>query len=80
MQDVPGNNHYYPQEPQPMVVEPAAKRKLTGFRRIRDASDLNPVTSRSRTGRRMDGNGNYLSVRSPAPPLSAVIRRALAFG
>ena len=62
-QEGPGNNHYYPQEPQPMVVEPAAKRKSTGFRRIRDASDLHPVTSRSRTGRRMDGNGNYLSVR-----------------
>ena len=64
VQEAPGNNHYYPQEPQPMVVEPAAKRKLTGFRRIRDASDLHPATSRSRTGRRMDGCGNYLSVRT----------------
>ena len=66
IQEGPGNSHYYPQEPQPMMVEPGVKRKLTGFRRVRDASDLQPVTSRSRTGRRMDGNGNYLSVRTLA--------------
>ena len=64
MQEAPTNNHYYPQEPQPMQVEPAGKRKLTGFRRVREASDLHPVTSRPRTGRRMDGNGIYLSVRA----------------
>ena len=65
MQEGPGSNHYYPQEPQPMMVEPAAKRKFTGFRRIQNPSDLQPITTRSRTGRRMDGNGVYLSVRSP---------------
>ena len=64
MQEGPGNNHYYPQEPQPMMVEPAAKRKQTGFRRVRDASELQPITTRPRTGRRMDGNGSYLSVRT----------------
>jgi len=63
-QDGPGNNHYYPQEPQPMMVEPAGKRKLTGLRRVRDASELQPITTRPRTGRRMDGNGIYLSVRT----------------
>ena len=67
IQEGPANNHYYPQEPQPMMVEPAGKRKLTGFRRVRDASDLHPVTTRSRTGRRMDGNGTYLSVRISTP-------------
>ena len=66
MQEAPGNNHYYPQEPQPMMVEPTGKRKLIGFRRVRDASDLHPVTSRPPTGRRMDGNGIYLSVRTLA--------------
>jgi hypothetical protein len=60
----PGGNHYYPQEPQPMMVETAAKRKLTGFRRVRDASELQPITTRSRTGRRMDGNGIYITVRT----------------
>ena len=59
-----GGNHYYPQEPQPMMVEPAAKRKPAGFRRVRDASELQPITTRPRTGRRMDGNGNYISVRT----------------
>lgn len=81
MQDSPSNNHYYPQEPQPMVVEPAAKKKFTGFRRVRDASDLRPVTSRPRTGRRMDGNGCYPSVRilvlTPSP---RGIYRTSAFG
>lgn len=71
MQDAPGNNHYYPQEPQPMVVDPAGKRKPTGFRRVRDASELQPVTTRSRTGRRMDGNGTYLSVRTLTSVFSA---------
>jgi len=71
MQEATGSNHYYPQEPQPMMVEPTGKRKLTGFRRVRDASDLHPVTSRSRTGRRMDGNGIYLSVRTLIPTSSA---------
>ena len=71
IQEGPGNNHYYPQEPQPMMVEPAAKRKLTGFRRVRDASDLHPITSRSRTGRRMDASGTYLSVRTSTPTFLA---------
>ena len=69
VQEGPGGNHYYPQEPQPMMVEPAAKKKFTGFRRVRDASDLSPVTSRSRTGRRMDGSGNYLAVSTLASTL-----------
>ena len=64
MPEGPGNNHYYPQEPQPMMVEPAGKRKSTGFRRVRDASELHPITTRPQTGRRMDGNGIYLSVRT----------------
>ena len=63
-QDGPSNNHYYPQEPQPMMVEPAGKRKLTGLRRVRGASELQPITTRPRTGRRMDGDGIYLSVRT----------------
>ena len=71
MQEAPGSNHYYPQEPQPMMVEPTGKRKLTGFRRVRDASELRPVTSRSRTGRRMDSSGIYLSVRTLASAPSA---------
>ena len=36
----------------------------TGFRRVRDASELHPITTRPQTGRRMDGNGIYLSVRT----------------
>ena len=63
-QEGQGNNHYYPQDPQPMMVEPAGKRKLTGFRRVRGAAELHPITTRPRTGRRMDGNGIYLSVRT----------------
>ncbi|KAF9793293.1 kinase-like domain-containing protein [Thelephora terrestris] len=43
------------------MVETATKRKLTGFRRVRDASELHPITTRSRTGRRMDGNGIYIT-------------------
>jgi dual specificity protein kinase YAK1 len=73
IQEGPASNHYYPQEPQPMMVEPTAKRKLAGFRRVRDASDLHPVTTRPRTGRRMDGNGIYLSVRALSSNSSAPV-------
>lgn len=61
-----GTKHYYPQEAQPMMVEPA-KRRASGFHRVRDHHDLHPVTNRSVTGRRMDSQGLYLTVSFSMP-------------
>jgi dual specificity protein kinase YAK1 len=57
-----GATHYYPQEPQPMMVEVSQKRRSAGFRRVRDHNDLRPALNRPSNGRRMDAQGIYLNV------------------
>lgn len=57
----PGSQ-YYSQE-QAMLVDPPPKRRASGFRRVRTAHDLQPRLDIPPTGRRMGGDGTYLSVR-----------------
>ena len=58
----PPHSPYYGQDHQPMVVEPPPKRRASGLRRVRDQRDLRPYVNSQPAGRRMDGNGTYLSV------------------
>jgi len=58
------NSHYFPQD-QPMVVEPAQKRRASGLRRVRDWRDLRFRVDNNPVGRRMDSTGVYLSVSVP---------------
>ena len=56
---------YYPQsQEQPMMVDPPAKRRASGLRRVRDQRDLRPQVQARLTSRRMDASGTFLSVRS----------------
>lgn len=55
---------YYPHDPMPMAVDPPAKRRASGFRRIRDQRDLRPHVNQRPAGRRVDASGAFLSVRA----------------
>ncbi|KAF9469934.1 kinase-like domain-containing protein [Collybia nuda] len=44
-----------------MVIDPPPKRRASGFRRVRTAHDLQPRLDIPPTGRRMGGDGTYLS-------------------
>ncbi|KAK0461257.1 kinase-like domain-containing protein [Desarmillaria tabescens] len=44
-----------------MPVDPPPKRRATGFRRVRGSNDLHPRTDAPIVGRRMGGDGAYLS-------------------
>jgi len=58
----PANQFY--QQDQPMVVDqPQHRRRASGFRRVRDTRDLRPYVNPQPSGRRMDANGVFLSVR-----------------
>jgi dual specificity protein kinase YAK1 len=54
---------YYPQsQDQPMIVDPPAKRRASGLRRVRDQRDLRPQVQTRPAARRMDASGTFLSV------------------
>ena len=54
---------YYPQsQDQPMMVDPPAKRRASGLRRVRDQRDLRPQVQTRPASRRMDASGMFLSV------------------
>ncbi|PPQ89720.1 hypothetical protein CVT25_014121 [Psilocybe cyanescens] len=53
-------SQYYPQD-QSMAIDPPPKRRAPGFRRVRTAHDLQPRLDVPPTGRRMGGDGAYLS-------------------
>jgi dual specificity protein kinase YAK1 len=54
---------YYPQsQDQPMMVDPPAKRRASGLRRVRDQRDLRPQVQTRPASRRMDASGTFLSV------------------
>ncbi|KAI0055154.1 kinase-like protein [Artomyces pyxidatus] len=55
-----GAGPYYPQD-QPMAVDPPAKRRASGFRRVRDHRDLRPHVNTRPAARRMDASGSFLS-------------------
>jgi hypothetical protein len=58
----PANQFY--QQDQPMIVDqPQHRRRASGFKRVRDPRDLRPYVNPQPSGRRMDGNGVFLSVR-----------------
>ena len=46
-----------------MNVESQPRRRSVGFKRVRDAKDLRPYLKPATSGRRLDHEGNYLSVR-----------------
>ena len=50
--------------PYPSSLPPLQSLPQPGFRRVRDASELHPIPTRPQAGRRMDGNGICLSVRT----------------
>lgn len=55
---------YYPHsQDQPMMVDPPAKRRASGLRRVRDQRDLRPQVQTRPASRRMDASGTFLSVR-----------------
>mgnify|MGYP001197132647 CR=1 FL=1 len=56
----PGS-HYYSQDTA-MSVDPPAPRRSVGFRRVRNAHDLQPRLDLIPAGRRMGADGTYLSV------------------
>jgi dual specificity protein kinase YAK1 len=47
-----------------MMVDPPAKRRASGLRRVRDQRDLRPQVQNRPASRRMDASGTFLSVRS----------------
>ena len=47
-----------------MMVDPPAKRRASGLRRVRDQRDLRPQIQTRPASRRMDASGTFLSVRS----------------
>ncbi len=56
---------YYPQsQDQPMMVDPPAKRRASGLRRVRDQRDLRPQVQARPASRRLDASGIFLSVQS----------------
>ena len=57
--------------PRPLPLPPPRSLPQIGFRQIRDASELRPITTRPRAGRRTDENGIYLNVRALASTSSA---------
>jgi dual specificity protein kinase YAK1 len=59
-----------------MVIEasPPRQRRASGFRRVRDARDLRPYVNPQPTGRRLDGNGVYLSVSHPVCDVARKMR------
>jgi dual specificity protein kinase YAK1 len=73
---------YYPQsQEQPMMVDPPAKRRASGLRRVRDQRDLRPQVLTRPAARRMDASGTFLSVRSDSFfyrfwPLNELSRRS----
>jgi dual specificity protein kinase YAK1 len=60
------NTQYYAPESQ-MVVDPPPKRRVSGFRRVRTAHDLQPRVENNSAGRRVTADGIYLSVRPHCP-------------
>ena len=55
--------YYSMSQPDQMNVESQPRRRSIGFKRVRDAKDLRPYINHSASGRRMDHEGNHLSVR-----------------
>ncbi|KAG7098744.1 hypothetical protein E1B28_000654 [Marasmius oreades] len=51
---------YYSQE-QNMQVDPPQRRRASGFRRVRDARDIQPRLDAPSTDRRMGSDGHYIS-------------------
>jgi len=49
---------------EPNMGQSAVSRKLTGLRRVRDATELRPITTKPRMDRRTGGNDIHLSVRT----------------
>lgn len=62
-------SNYYPQD-QSMAVDYPQKRRASGFRRVRNAHDLQPRVDVQPTGRRMGSDGTYLTVRATSPNLT----------
>jgi len=58
----PSPSNYYTQD-HAMAVDSPPKRRAAGFRRVRGSQDLQPRAEVPNTGRRMSGDGSYLSVR-----------------
>uniref|UniRef100_A0A0W0FHD5 Protein kinase domain-containing protein n=1 Tax=Moniliophthora roreri TaxID=221103 RepID=A0A0W0FHD5_MONRR len=57
---MPSSSPYYSQD-QNMIVDPPQRRRASGFRRVRDAHDIQPRLDVPHTGRRMGSDGKYLS-------------------
>jgi dual specificity protein kinase YAK1 len=60
----PAGPYYPPSQDQPMMVDPPAKRRASGLRRVRDQRDLRPQVQARPASRRMDASGTFLSVQS----------------
>lgn len=56
-------SHYYPHDQSMLVDMPPQRRRVSGFRRVRSAHDLQPRLDIEPAGRRMASSGAYLSVR-----------------
>ena len=59
------HQQYYTSAPPPdrIKVESPPRRRSAGFKRVRDARELRPYVNPTPPGRRLDHEGNYLSVR-----------------
>ena len=55
--------YYSVSHPDQMNVESHSRRRSIGFKRVRDAKDLRPYINHPASGRRVDHEGNQLSVR-----------------
>ena len=58
----PTGPFYSQPQDQPMMVDPPAKRRASGLRRVRDQRDLRPQVQARPASRRMDASGTFLSV------------------
>lgn len=52
----------YNQQMQPIKTEPSPQQRRVGFKRVRDARDLRPMTNSQPSGRRVDASGVFVSV------------------